>query len=68
MPEDLFIVGYDNSELSISAEPEITSFDSKVEVITAKAVDALIKVLEGREAPKKICVSGELIQRETTKF
>ena len=68
VPDDLFIVGYDNSELAVTAEPEITSFDSKVEVLSAKAVDSLVKVLNGREASKKICVSGELIQRETTNF
>ena len=68
VPEDLSIIGYDNTILSVCTNPEITSIDSKVSVTTTEAVNALLKALDGQTPPKKICIPGELIKRETTDF
>ena len=68
VPEDLSIVGYDDSELAISAEPEITSIDSKVEILATEAVNSLVEAFEGGTPKKKICITGEIVERETTAF
>lgn len=68
VPEDLSVVGYDNTVLSICTNPEITSIDSKVSVTTTEAVNALLQALSGKQPPRKICIPGEIVKRETTDF
>lgn len=68
VPEDIDIIGYNNSIISVCSDPELTSIDSKVKTTTISAVRTLIDALEGREAEQKICVPCEIVKRQTTKF
>lgn len=45
IPEQLQIIGYNNSVLANCTEPELTSIDSKVEQLSVKAVNILMQVL-----------------------
>ncbi len=66
VPEDLSIVGYNNSVLSICAEPELTSIDNRLEYICNTAVSLLMNIVEGKNVPDKTVVSADIIVRDTT--
>ena len=69
-PEELAVVGYNNSILAISSDPELTSVDSKLGVMCKKTVERMIDLLE-REIQiekKNVCVPCEIVRRCTTDF
>lgn len=66
IPDELSIIGYDNSILSTCCEPELTSVDNRLETLCHHIVSTLIGILNNREMPQKVIFSGELIKRGTT--
>ena len=67
IPEDLEIIGYNNSSLAISCEPELTSIDSRVEKLCRNTVEFLVRKLETRmPVPQVADFSGILTIRQTT--
>jgi len=66
IPEELSIIGYNNSMLASCCEPELTSIDNKLETLCQHLIDTLMGVLSGKDMPKKTIFSGELIRRGTT--
>lgn len=66
VPQDLAIVGYNNSMLATCCIPELTSVDNRLEDLTHRLVQTLLGVLAGEEAPAESVFSGRLIKRETT--
>lgn len=66
IPDDLCVIGYNNSILSTCCEPELTSVDNRLETLCHHIVSTLIGILDGREMPQKVIFSGELIKRGTT--
>nr|WP_077611152.1 LacI family DNA-binding transcriptional regulator [Clostridium sp. Marseille-P2415] len=68
IPEDLTVIGYNNSILSRCTTPEITSVDNKVEALCTTTVNTLMKVLDGGNVPAKTMITPELIKRGTTNF
>ena len=68
IPEDLSIIGYNNSMLTTCCTPELTSVDNRLESQTHQLVATLLGVLSGEEMPKKSVFSGKLIKRGTTLF
>ena len=67
VPEELSIIGYNNSSLCVCTEPELTSVDNKLLAICEHIAATMMGVLEGKEMPQKTIFTGELIQRGTTK-
>lgn len=68
VPEDLSVIGYNNSMLTTCCTPELTSVDNRLETQTHQLVATLLGVLSGEELPKKSIFSGKLIKRGTTLF
>ncbi|MBO5303730.1 MAG: LacI family DNA-binding transcriptional regulator [Lachnospiraceae bacterium] len=68
IPDELEIVGYNNSKLGICCEPELSTVDNKLEFSCMNAVTVLMKVLEGSQVPAKTMVSADVIVRNTTKI
>ncbi len=66
VPEDLSVIGYNNSILATMSEPELTSVDNKLEAMCKQLVDTLLGVLKGQEMPLKSEYAGELVIRSTT--
>ena len=66
VPEQLSIIGYNNSLLATCSNPELTSIDNKLETLCQHLITTLMGVLDGREMTKKTIFSGELINRGTT--
>ena len=67
VPEEMSIVGYNNSSLCVCTEPELTSVDNKLLAICEHIVATMMGVLEGKEMPQKTVFTGELIKRGTTR-
>jgi LacI family transcriptional regulator/LacI family asc operon transcriptional repressor len=68
IPDELEIIGYNNSVLANCTEPELSSIDSKVEQLSIKAVDILMQVLCGNSVPSENTIAADIIKRNTTKF
>lgn len=66
IPNDLSIIGYNNSILSRCCEPELTTVDNCLETLCHHIVKTLIGILSDNEMPQKVIFSGELIKRGTT--
>ena len=66
IPEDLQIVGFNNSSLCLCTEPELSSVDNKLQSLCQNCVSTLMGVLEGKDMPKYSIFSGELVRRGTT--
>lgn len=66
VPEDLNVLGYNNSQLTVCCDPELSTIDNELEFCCNHAVTALMSVLAGKPAPKKTLMSGRILQRETT--
>ena len=68
VPEDLSIIGYNNSFLTDSCIPDLSSVDNQVATQASKIVEVLLGVLSGEEMPQKTVFPGELIKRGSTLF
>lgn len=69
VPEDVCIIGYNNSQLSVGCEPELTSVDNHLEKLCNDTIDNMLKVLQGEEdVPAKTKVPCYLKERCTTDF
>ena len=66
IPNELSVIGYNNSILSTCCEPELTTIDNRLESLCHHIVSTLIGILNDREMPQKVIFSGELVIRGTT--
>ncbi|TAH67119.1 MAG: LacI family transcriptional regulator [Anaerolineaceae bacterium] len=68
VPEQLSIIGYNNSLIAECSDPELTSVDNKLEAVCSNCVSTLMGVFAEQEVPLKTVFSAEIIIRETTRF
>ncbi len=68
IPEELSVIGYNNSILSRCTDPELTSVDSKVEALCTTTINTLMGVFNGVNVPSRTTIAADLIKRETTNF
>lgn len=68
VPGDISIIGFNNSELSVCCEPELSSIDSRSEALCKTAVDSMMALLKGRPVRHKKVVPCRLVKRHTTNF
>ena len=68
VPGDLCVIGYNNSELSVCCDPELSTIDSREDRLCQVAIDFLKLRLSGRPVGGKVCAKGCLIRRKTTDF
>lgn len=67
VPEELQIVGYNNSIPGICCEPEITTIDNHLDYLGQNAVSMLMRVLNGEQIPARTAAYADIIVRGTTK-
>ena len=68
IPGEINVIGYNNSELSISSEPELTSIDNRVEILCKTAIDSIMALLSGNKIRQKQLIKCHLVKRCTTDF
>ncbi|MCR5715888.1 MAG: LacI family transcriptional regulator [Lachnospiraceae bacterium] len=67
VPEDISVVGCNNSYLSIACEPELTSIDNRLEDICRSTVEHLMNKLHGgNDIPSKTIVPSTIQLRAST--
>lgn len=66
VPEDLSIIGYNNSELAVCCNPELSSIDSRIDRLCRIVIDSLKLKLKGKPVRDKVYAKGYLIRRATT--
>ncbi len=64
-PDDVAVIGYNNSLLAEISNPTLTSLDNNIDKICVKTVENLNRVLNGEKAPITEAVDFELIRRES---
>lgn len=64
--EDISVIGYNNSNLALISEPELTSVDNKLEPMCRQLVLTLMGVLSNEDMPQKTEYLASIIERETT--
>ena len=62
------VIGFNNSILAECSTPTLTSVDNMLSSLCPTAVNLVIDLLEGREAPQKVMISSKLVVRETYKI
>lgn len=69
IPNDLSVIGYNNSALATASTPELTSIDNRLEKNCQDTLTRLFAVLSGSAAvPRKTSVACTVAERETTAF
>lgn len=68
VPGDLCVIGYNNSELSVCCDPELTTIDSREQRLCQIVIDFLKLCLGGKKGGGRVCAKGCLIRRGTTDF
>lgn len=68
LPEDLSVIGYNNSGACLCCDPELTSVDNRLKAVCEHCVSVLLGVLEGQEVPQETVFTGELVFRQSTGF
>lgn len=68
IPEELSMIGYNNSEYSVCCEPELTTIDNTSEKLCNITIDNIMKLLKGADVPAEVPVECMLVKRCTTDF
>jgi len=66
IPDDLAIVGFDNIKMSSIIEPNLTTVDQPKYEIGKKAMELLIRLINGELPKKQIVLKDKLMIREST--
>ena len=66
VPEQLSILGYNNSKLALCCDPELSTIDNQLSFSCTNAISLLIRTLEGEAVPARTVLSAKLITRGTT--
>lgn len=66
VPEQLRIVGYNNSILSQCTTPMLSTVDNRTTELCEKLVEMVVNILSNTEGPTEYSLPGELICRGTT--
>lgn len=66
VPEDMSVIGYNNTILAEASTPPLTSVNNKAEMMAKTAVEKLWRILQDNESPSKTLITPELVVREST--
>lgn len=69
IPDELYVAGYNNFDISECCDPELTTVNNKLESLCHQCVSTLMKVFaDDRSVPKEAVFSAEILERDTTEF
>ena len=67
IPEDISIVGFDDTWISTLTYPSITTIHQPVQEMCEYAIEAIVKKVKSEKVPSQVVFPVELIDRESTK-
>lgn len=65
IPDDVCLIGFNNSIYSQCCSPTITTVDNLIETCSTTAVNILLDLFEGKQAPTRVALNSNLVVRET---
>lgn len=68
VPGDLCVIGYNNSELSVCCDPELSTIDSREQRLCQIAVDFIRLRFAGKPVEGRVFAKGCFVRRDTTDF
>lgn len=66
VPEELEIIGFNNSDIAEASIPELSSIDNQKLATGTEAAHILHDLLLGRERPQKMLLSANVVYRQTS--
>lgn len=66
IPEDVSVIGFDNSSISRYCDPPLTTMEMQREKISKAAIELLQKIINGEEGELKASFTTDLIPRKST--
>lgn len=67
IPEDILVIGFNNSLLCQCSWPKLSSVDNMVDTLCTTGVGVLRDVFEGKTVTHKMILSAHLVERDTFK-
>ena len=67
VPDDIQVIGINNSRFAQIGIPPVTSLDNKLYDISLTAVRTVLSLLKGETASKKVLVFSDIAERKSTK-
>ncbi|WP_304224653.1 LacI family DNA-binding transcriptional regulator [Gracilinema caldarium] len=67
IPDDLSLIGFDDSQWASYSHPPLTTFRQNRHAIGEFAAEALLKKINGEDVDERICVPVGFIERQTCK-
>lgn len=70
IPREINIIGYNNSEMAVCSEPELSSVDNRAAELCKQTIKDMMKVLQGKseEVSPETEIPSHLVKRCTTSF
>lgn len=65
IPQDLAVIGFNNSLIAECTTPTLSSVDNKIENLCSLGCKMLMDVLDGKKVPNKMLISCDLVTRES---
>ncbi len=66
VPDQVAVIGVDNSTYARISSPRLTSLDNKLEQLSITCADILVKVLQGEKVANKMMLFSDIVEREST--
>ena len=66
VPDDVSVVGFDNTDAAIEATPALTSIVNPIVPMARQAVGLLLGLLDGDEVPAAVTLSTEIVVRSSS--
>ncbi len=66
VPGDMAVIGYDNSDYSLYAEPQMTTIDTKNEAFSTLVANMLHDILHNKEVGTSVILTPDIVVRDST--
>lgn len=66
IPEDLAVIGYNNSDACLMSDPELTSVDNRLKAICEQCAVTMMGVLSGQTMPEITMFTAGIVERLST--
>lgn len=68
VPDDLSIVGYDNTKVAIMSIPPLTTLSQPLYEMGCRAFNEILNMLNGNDSKEQIIMKHNIAERETVKW
>jgi len=65
VPDDVSLIGHDNVSLCDELKPRLTSIDGSVDAMVARALDLLVRQIDGEAVPDQDTLTATLVWRDS---